>query len=149
MKLVKVIGYWTLINNSRDCTEKKAPLGNIAPSCLYSQDLGLHLTFSWVWKRLQQHVLCRVREADERRIAIMRENSARFRPSQPSLKEHYYSASLCRRAHISFVEFQAASLAAKRHPYFQQVLWASGLSSCQAGYSDYRILWLPRDTAKK
>ena len=39
-----------------------------------------------------------------------------------SLKEPYYSASLFRRAGISFVEFQAASPTAKQDPHFQQVL---------------------------
>ena len=49
-----------------------------------------------------------------------------------SLIERYNSASLSRHAGVSSVEFQAASLAAKQHPHFQQVLWASGLSCCQA-----------------
>ena len=43
-------------------------------------------------------------------------------PSGKSLNERYYSASLCRQAGVSFVEFQAASPAAKQHPHFQQVL---------------------------
>ena len=50
-----------------------------------------------------------------------------------SLNQRYLSAYLCRQAGISFVEFKATSPAAKQHPHFQQVLWASGLSSCQAG----------------
>ena len=42
--------------------------------------------------------------------------------TQPDLNLRYYSASLCRRAGISFVEFQAASPTAKQDPHFQQVL---------------------------
>ena len=40
----------------------------------------------------------------------------------PGLKERYYSTSLGRPAGVSFVEFQAASPAAKQHPHLQQVL---------------------------
>ena len=54
--------------------------------------------------------------------------------TEASLKERYYSPSLCRCAGVSFVAFQAASPTAKQDPHFQQVLWASGLSSCQTGY---------------
>ena len=35
-----------------------------------------------------------------------------------SLNEHYYFTSLCRHARVSFVEFQAASPAAKQDPHF-------------------------------
>ena len=35
----------------------------------------------------------------------------------PSLKERYYSASLCRHADVCFGEFQAASPAAKQDPH--------------------------------
>ena len=41
---------------------------------------------------------------------------------EASLNERYYSASLCRCARVSFVEFQAASPTAKQDPHFQQVL---------------------------
>ena len=40
----------------------------------------------------------------------------------PSLNERYYYASLSRLARVSFVEFHAASPAAKQDPHFQQVL---------------------------
>ena len=57
-----------------------------------------------------------------------RENQFAHRRAAPvhqrgtSLNLGFYSASLCRCARVSFVEFQAASPTAKQDPHFQQVL---------------------------